>query len=128
MNNYKEHQALINRAKLLASKEIPKLRIFDRHVGLFYKKRTSGNMIDYTPIHINKKGMSDLDITYPGKYCLIRIEAEAKTGRGEQTEDQINWQNFIQSMNGFYFVFRTEVEFVTTIQGYLSYLESKGVI
>lgn len=128
MNNYAAHQSLVESAKKLASKEIPRLRIFDRHVGLFYTKRISGGHINYTPIHINKKGMADLILEYPGKFSKISMEAEAKSGAGKQTEEQIIWENYTKSMNGLYFTFGTDVEFVTTVQRYLSYLQSVGMI
>ena len=124
MGSYEEHQKLIERTKLLCTKELPRLRLFDRHVGLFYKKRVSGNIIDYTPIAINKPGMADLDGKYFTPYgFIVNLEFEAKTGQAKQSSDQKIWQNFIENNGqnvGAYILFRTEFELVEKIKKYLS--------
>jgi len=120
MNNYHNHQELIKRFKLLATRELPQMRIFDRTVGLFYAKRINGGIIDYTPISINKKGMADAYALYnAGQYGLIHIEIEFKTGKAVQNEDQKIWENFINNMNGFYLLIRDEKQGIKNIKDFL---------
>jgi hypothetical protein len=109
MNNYHEHQQLIKRFKILAQKEIPRIRIFDRTVGMFYTK--NGN-----PIQIAMKGMADCYALLPTKICLIHIEIEFKTGKAVQTKEQKTWETFIVSMNGIYLLVRDEYDSVTELK------------
>lgn len=124
MGSYEEHQKLIERTKLLSTKELPRLRLFDRHVGLFYKKRVNKNIIDYSPIAINKPGMADLEGKYFTPYgFIVNLEFEAKTGKAVQSPDQKIWQNFIENSGqnvGAYILFRSEFEFVEKVKKYLS--------
>lgn len=76
-------------------KQIPQIRIFQRHVGLFYTKNK-------TPIKINQPGMSDLWAIYDNGHQLLHLEYEVKSGAGKQTKEQKNWQRFIESQHGIY--------------------------
>lgn len=121
-DQYFAHQELIKRFKLLATQELPKLRIFDRTVGLFYAKRVNGGCIDYTPIKINSPGMADAYGIYRTDNTLIHLEFEFKTGKAVQNKDQKNWENFIHSMNGKYMVIRDEHRAISDIKNYLTRL------
>lgn len=126
MDNYFLHQELVKRFKLLATRELPGLRIFDRTVGLFYKKRVNGGVVDYSPITINRPGMADAYGLYKTNIGLINLEFEFKSSdKAKQTKEQINWQEFIESMNGKYFIIRDERQGVDDIKKYLS---SKGLL
>ena len=99
MNNYEKHERLKNGFKIAFQNAFPNARIFDRHVGLFYRK--NGN-----PIKINKKGMADMWAIMPGPYGLIHLEFEIKSGDGQLTREQKAWQKQIRAMGGLYFVVR----------------------
>lgn len=117
-NQYFEHQELIKRFKLLAMKEIPNLRVFDRTVGLFYAKRINGGIINYVPTKINKPGMADAYGILKTDIGSIHLEFEFKTGKAVQTKEQVNWEKFIINMNGFFLVVRDEKQAVTQIKNY----------
>lgn len=101
MSDYKKHQELIKKFKLDAYDEIPGIRIFDRHVGLFYRKNG-------TPIRINKPGMADAYAIIPFKFGLLHVEIEFKTGSAKQTKQQITWQKFIEAKGGIYLLVRED--------------------
>ncbi len=124
MNNYFQHQELVKKTKVFLCKSFPKgLRIFDRHVGMFYKKRINNNVIDYLPISINRKGMSDNwavvfcyytqrpDLVFP-----IHLEIETKTGKGKLNPDQILWKEFCQNFGIWFFENRDEANLKAEIE------------
>lgn len=113
MGSYKEHQNLIKKFKLLAIKEMPNARFFDRHVGTFL---TMSNH----PIKINKKGMSDLYGIISTQSGLIHVEIEAKTGKARQSFEQKKWQAFIESMGGGYFILRNESETIQQLKDFVN--------
>lgn len=129
MNKYKAHQILVKKAKLAAQKRWPKqIRIKDRHVGkfvplVFIKKLMRGEVSinDWTKhiVAINQKGMADLYGYFSCHNILIHIEAEAKTGKARQTQEQKDWQSHIESMGGCYILFRSEQDLVDGIENYL---------
>ena len=123
-NQYYHHQELIKRFKLLATKQLPNLRIFDRTVGLFYAKRIDNGIINYVPVKINSPGMADAYGLYRTKHgFVIEFEIEFKTGRAVQNKDQKNWQNFIDNiMHGKYFLIRDENQGIKDIKDYLTRL------
>jgi len=108
MSSYKNHQNLIKRFKLEYPKTIPNLRIFERHVGLFFTKRG-------TPIQINKKGMADLYGIVNG----IHIELEVKTGNAVLSKHQKVWKKFCENFNIPFFLMRDEHETIKEIKDYL---------
>lgn len=123
-DNYFNHQELVKRTKLNFTKTFKSAaRVFDRHVGLFYKKRTKGGLIDYSPIQINRKGMADnwgviicymrSDI-YKNK-LPIHFEVETKTGKGKLNPDQIIWRDFCNNFGIWWFENRDEDELVKEI-------------
>lgn len=97
MSNYRTHQNLIAKFLNELQKRFPKIRVFQRHVGLFYTKNG-------TPIRINTPGMSDLWAVYPTQHGLLHIEYEAKSGASKQSKEQKVWQKFIESNNGLYII------------------------
>lgn len=103
MSSYADHQHLIQQFKLLASKVIPNLRIFDRHVGLFFTKNGD-------PIRIGMNGQADCWAIYKCKNAklLLHIELEFKTGKAIQSKDQKNWEKFITEHNGTYLIIRND--------------------
>jgi hypothetical protein len=117
-NQYFNHQQLIKRFKLLAMKEIPNLRVFDRTVGLFYAKRINNGIINYVPVKINSNGMADAYGLLKTNSGIIHLEFEFKTGKAVQTEDQKNWEKFIINMNGYFLVVRDEKQAVNQIKNY----------
>ena len=97
---YAQHQRTVQLFKLELQKILKnKIRIFDRHVGLFYTKNGA-------PIKINQKGMSDLYAILKTSHGLIHLEFEIKTGNARQSKDQKNWEKIINELNGLYFVVR----------------------
>lgn len=112
MSSYKEHQNLIKRFKLLITKEIPKLRVFNRHVGLLYTKRG-------TPMQINKKGMSDLYGIITVDNRALHIEIEAKTGKAVLSKEQKVWKKFCENFNIPFFLMRDEKETVKEIKSFI---------
>lgn len=97
MNNYLQHQNLIAKILPILQNEFPKLRMFPRHVGLFYNVRGE-------PIQINKKGMYDYWALYPMAKGALHIEMEFKTGNAKRSKNQIIWGDFLNSMNCHNFV------------------------
>ena len=114
-NKYHAHQQLIKRFSVLLGKELPKARIFGRVTGLFYAKRKDG----YVPTKINDKGMSDAYIMYDCGACIIYLDCEFKTGQAVQNKYQKQWQQYIESMNGFYLIIRDEHQGIKDIRNYL---------
>lgn len=124
---YFQHQELSKRFGLLATQEIPEMRIFNRHVGLFHIKRTSGGIIDYTPIKINKPGMADAYGIIKTAIGAIHIEIEFKSSlNAKQTKEQKTWEKFNHSMNGAYFLVRNERDGIEQIKTYIRYIN--GII
>lgn len=103
MTTYADHQHLIQKFKYLSSKVIPNLRLFDRHVGLFYTKNG-------TPVRIGMNGQADVWGIYKCKNSkiLVHIELEFKTGNAVQSKDQKNWEKFIKDHNGIYLLIRRD--------------------
>lgn len=121
MNRYHAHQELVKKTKIFIGRLFPKtVRLFDRHVGLFYIKRVAGGIVDYTPVKINKPGMADnwgVAKCYFNAYggatlgpFAIHFEAEYKTGSAKMTPEQENWKTFCESMGIWHFVVRNEKE------------------
>lgn len=119
MSNYKNHQNLIKKFKLEVYEQIPEIRVFDRHVGLFYNKKG-------TPIRINKPGMADCYALIPTKYGLIHAEYEFKTGCAKQTKEQKHWESFIRSLGGIYIIVREEYHLA--IEETLEILNEKNLL
>lgn len=118
-NYYAQHQKNLELFKLKIQDRLKeKVRIFDRHVGLFYTK--NGNSIK-----INEKGMADLYLILNSPHGLIHVEIEIKTGNARQSTVQKNWQKFIESMGGLYFVVK-DIEKDT--QKVLNELENRNYI
>lgn len=128
MGSYQEHQNLLKKFMLLATKELPNMRIFPRHVGKFLIIRFISDvatrkckMSDWKRylISINKKGMADCYGLIKTKYGIIHIEMEVKTGKSVQSKFQKTWEKFIISMNGAYFIIRCEHQAVKEIKDYI---------
>ena len=113
-NQYFAHQESVKKMSL----KFPKVfgmfgRIIDRHVGVFYKKRVNKGIIDYTPISINRKGMSDnygilicYHVTDTNRAFKIPVhfEIETKTGKAKLSEFQITWRDFCNNMGIWWFL------------------------
>ena len=100
MSYYANHQKIVQLFKLELQKLLKnKIRIFDRHVGLFFTKNN-------TPININQRGMADLYALLKSDYGLIHLEFEIKTGNARQSKYQKNWEKTIEDLNGLYFIIR----------------------
>lgn len=126
MDNYFAHQELIKQTKLTITKRLfASVRLFDRTIGLFYRKRTNGGIIDYTPIKIGKNGQCD---TYGAVKCFywvnhgqrspfipVHIELEFKTGKGQLTEEQVTWKEFCESMGWIHIIVREDTDIVSEI-------------
>ena len=112
MTTYADHQNLIKKFKLLVPKEIPEMRVFNRHVGLLYTKRG-------TPMQINRAGMADLYCLINMGHYMMEIEIEAKTGKAVQSKHQKTWQKFIETFGGKYFLMRDERETMNEVKEYI---------
>jgi len=99
MGSYREHQNILKKFKVEACKVFPRMRFFDRHVGLFFT-------VNNVPVKINQKGMADMYAIYPTKNGLMHIEIEVKSGNARQSKTQKSWQNFIESQKGIYILVR----------------------
>lgn len=120
-DQYFNHQELVKRFKLLATKEIPQMRVFDRHVGLFYARRVSGGTIDYTPVKINRPGMADAYGVINFNGFGVHVEIEFKSGKAVQTKDQKNWENITNNFMGAkYFLVRNEHDGIREIKQYIN--------
>lgn len=103
MGKYKQHQNQLKKTILHLQKRFPKIRFFERHVGVFLT-------MNGEPIRINTPGMADLWALYPSELGLIHLEIEIKTGKATQSKAQKVWEKFITSMGGFYIVAKDEIE------------------
>jgi hypothetical protein len=126
-NNYFAHQQLVKEFSLLINAELPQMRVFDRTVGVFYAKRVNNGVIDYQAVTINKPGMADMYGIVKTKFGFaVHLEFEFKTGKGKQTKDQLNWENFINNfMNGKYIVVRNAQDAIDEIK---TYLNARGLL
>src|SRR5690606_14681972 len=123
MNNYQAHQQKITQMKLLTTKSFPKsFRVFDRHVGLFYKKRVNDGLINYSRIMIEEAGRCDnwgvftAFIPNTNTPIPIHVEMETKTGKGKLNPDQENWRDFCFRMGWLWFEIRCEKQFVQDLK------------
>ena len=116
--SYKLHQNLIKRFKLLACKEIPSIRFFDQHVGMFYRKNGA-------PIRIGTKGMADVFGLLKTDNGLMFLSFEFKTGEARLSKDQLIWKKFIEDMNGIYIVVRDAKESVDDLK---TKLDKLGIV
>jgi hypothetical protein len=107
MSNYHEHQELLRRVKLNVQKEFPEIRIFDRHVGLFYTKFE-------TPIKIGLKGQCDLY----GFYKYVHFEMELKTGNAVLSKEQKAWRDLCLKQSVPWALIRHENEAIIFINGF----------
>ena len=124
-DHYFQHQELIKRTKLLTTKVfVNSLRIFDRHIGMFFKRRIDKDMVNYTPVKINRKGMADnwgVIICYSNfdickKFKIpIHFEVESKTGKAILNKDQIIWKDFCESLGIWWFENRDENKLIKDI-------------
>ncbi len=114
MSSYKEHQNLIKQFKLMATKELPEARFFDRHVAMLYTKKGR-------PVKINKKGMADLYGLIFMDSKIYHVEIEAKTGQARQTKEQKTWEKFIGSNN--YYLMRNAEETIKKIRNFIDTLK-----
>ena len=117
MNHYQKHQFAIREMRLALMKAFPNsIRIFDRHVGLFFT-------VHGHPIKINKKGMCDnwavLTCLSKKKVLPIHIEIETKTGDPRLTHSQIRWKNFCQTIGVWHFLNKNDGKLVDDIKSQL---------
>ena len=100
---YREHQKVVKESILYIQQLYPKIRIFQRHVGLF-KTQTGA------PIKINQAGMSDVYILVPTALGIMHIECECKTGQATLSKPQKKWRTLIESMGGHFILFHDKHE------------------
>lgn len=115
MGSYKDHQNLIKKFKVLACKQIPDIRFFDQHVGMFYRKNGA-------PIRIGTKGMADVFGLLKTESGLMFLSFEFKTGKAVLSKDQVSWWKFIEDMNGIYMVVRDAEKAVEELKNKLEKL------
>lgn len=109
MNKYKQHQIALKKIKLETQNAIPEVRLFDRHVGLFFRD-------NLTPVKINKPGMADIWGILKTFRGLLHIEIEVKTGDAVLKKDQKIWKEFILSMGGIYIEARNSEDAINRIK------------
>lgn len=112
------HENLIQKWTALALVELPELHLFSRHVGLFYRKNG-------TPIKINMAGQADQWGIYHTINAPLHFEYEAKVAPDVQSEDQKNYQKFIESLNGLYVCYYSPEE---ALEKTLLYLRKFNII
>lgn len=97
MDNYAAHQKLVDDI-LLAVGSTPHCRVWRNATGT--AKTMRGNRI----ISFGLKGSPDIvGILANGRWLGI----EAKTGKGKQNDDQINFQRMVVKFNGLYILARS---------------------
>lgn len=100
MGSYKQHQALVRKALI----ELSKLgcRAWQNQTGM-------GRSMDNTRvIRFGLPGSSDILGIIPPAGRLLAVEV--KTGQGQQTKEQRQFQEMVQSLGGIYIVVREEHE------------------
>lgn len=129
MNRYEAHQNLVKLTKFKITKEFPRsVRMFDRVVGVFYKKRIDNNVISYSHISIGKKGQCDeYGVISCGLKVLganspvipIHAEWEFKTGDAILNPDQEIWRDFCLRMGILWFEVRENTDIVKEMRNKL---------
>jgi len=96
MNNSAAHSKLV--ADILIALSRAGVLCWKQHQG--YMLTLSGNRV-----RVGQKGAGDVNATLPprGRYASI----DAKTGDGQQTKDQENWQKAVELRGGLYIVARS---------------------
>lgn len=133
MDNYFAHQELIKKTKLLLTKRMfASVRLFDRTIGLFYRKRANGGVIDYSPIKIGKNGQCDMygvvkcffwvNENQKSPFIPVHIEFEYKTGKSVLSEDQVTWKEFCDSMGWVHIIVRENTDVIKEIYGRINAL------
>lgn len=121
MSKYANHQNLLKQVKLNTQKTFGNnIRLFERHVGLFYRKNGS-------PIKINIAGMSDMYGIIKVHTFSVHIEVEVKSGTGRLSESQKRWGNFCELMGIKMFVARCPEKFIKELKEYVDELESEMI-
>lgn len=133
--SYQNHQNLVNKTKLKFSSVFRSCgRMFDRHVGMFYKRRVEKGTVDYIPIKINRPGQADnwavikcFHYTDKEKRFPIpfHVEVESKTGKGKLREEQKEWKKNCELLGVPFFENRDEIE---TIKQIVNEINSRGLI
>lgn len=112
---------------MFTQQAFPKIRIFQRHVGLFYT-------VNGSPIQINRPGMADAWGWLPLKEeklvktdgrpsyipSTLIIEIEFKTGNAKQSKEQKAWQAFCHSMGVLYILCRDKEDVSKQIRARLN--------
>lgn len=106
---YKEHQKVLKESMEYVQMNIPEIRMFQRHVGIF--KTLTGSLIK-----INFPGMSDMYCLVPTKFGMMHIECECKTGNSKLSKVQQRWRDFIITMNGDFILFHDKEELLKGIK------------
>jgi hypothetical protein len=113
------HSRLID-AILRSAGALPFVRIWKRHVGLFYivrKDRTTGKVVYAQPIDIGIEGEPDLDgILTRWDGVGVRVGIECKTGQAGQNDDQKRYQKMITTRGGIYILARTVEETLSLLE------------
>ena len=113
MNRYAEHQKLMQIAILHTQQHFPTIRIFQRHVGLFFTKNGA-------PIQINQPGMADAWGWLPTPGFTLILEIEFKTGKATQSPNQKKWESFCESMGVLYILCREKEDIEKKIRARLN--------
>lgn len=113
MNKYAEHQKLLQKTLALTQQTFPKIRLFQRHVGLFFTKNGA-------PIQVNHAGMADAWGWLPTPEFTLIIEIEFKTGKAVQSKEQKNWEKFCSEMGVLYILCRKENDVLEKIRARLN--------
>lgn len=96
MNQYKNHQELIDKILKVFYKAFPEFRIWKNATGV--GKGLSGGIVRF-----GLKGSADLiGLTNTGRFLAI----EAKTGKAKQNDDQCNFEKMILERAGAYILIR----------------------
>ena len=92
MNQYKNHQELVEKIIGEFYKHFPDFRIWKNASGVGYG--LGGGIVRF-----GLKGSADLiGLTNTGRFLAI----EAKTGKAKQSEDQKNFESMIKKLGGLY--------------------------
>ncbi len=118
----------MKRVLIATQKEFLNIRIFQQHVGLFFKygllhvlktqriKDVQATCMSFA-MKVGLKGMSDLfgiikDENGVGRFIAIEI----KTGKAVQTKEQKNYMKMVRNMGGIYIVGRDVDQVISDIK------------
>jgi hypothetical protein len=117
--SYQAHQNLLKNIKVTVQKRFINVRLFDQHVGLFFKSSILNEKIDPMrhALRIGTVGMPDMMGFISNKNGLaIFLGIEVKSGNAKQTKEQKRFMKMVRSMGGIYIVGRSSEQVIYELE------------